>query len=318
MLFSVLIANYNNSKYLDQCVQSVYNQTYTDWEIIVVDDASTDEFEQVIIKYKDDNRIKVYRNEKNQGCSYTKNKLAEKATGDLLAYLDPDDYIDAASLQIMTNAHLQKPNCSIIYSTQYICDKEMNILRINDLPKTLPPNTPYLFLGDGSIHAFASFKKSCYDKTAGLEPVRKKDRAIDQELYYILEEEGDVFFINKPLYYYRIHSGSISNWGNEAAATNENYNIIEESCLRRIKKLKTEKSTDYKYWIKRYKIRYHKIRILNGFRQRRWLSFFSSAAIFPFIGGMDNIKDYFKKIPKEGFSLLKKSFVSSYKINEQH
>jgi glycosyltransferase involved in cell wall biosynthesis len=314
MLFSILIANYNNSKYLQQCIQSVFNQTYSNWEIILVDDKSTDEFEKIILKYIDNNKIKVFRNQKNMGCAYTKKRLAEKASGSILAYLDPDDFIANEALQIMIDAHIKKPLCSIIYSTQFICDEEMNILRINNLPKNLPPNTPYLLLGDGSIHAFASFKKKCYDKTAGLEPVRKKDKAIDQELYYILEEHGDVYFIDQPLYYYRIHTGSISNCGNEAAATNQNYNIIEESCLRRIQKLKIEKSMNYKYWIKRYKIRYHKIRILNSFRQRRWMPFFLSMAIFPFIGGLQNIISYLKKLPKEGFSLIKKSFVVSYKI----
>lgn len=316
MLFSVLIANYNNSRYLDYAIQSVYSQTYTFWQIVIVDDASTDDFEQVIAKYKEDSRIKVFRNPKNRGCSYTKRTLAEKATGDLLAYLDPDDAITPDALQLMIDAHLKNPKCSIINSTQYICDTDMAILRIADYPKPLPPNTPYLLVGDGSVHAFAAFKKKCYDKTTGLDPINEKDRAIDQELYYILEEQGEVAFINKPLYYYRIHSGSISNWGNEAAATNQHYNIIEESCLRRIKKLRIEKKTDYKYWIKKYRTRYYKIHILNSYRKKQWLSFFYGLAIFPFVGGIDNIVSYFKKLPKEGFSLIKKSLTGNYKIVE--
>jgi glycosyltransferase involved in cell wall biosynthesis len=314
MLFSVLMAHYNNARFLDESLKSVFGQTYTNWEIIVVDDASTDEFEKAISAYNNDSRIKVYRNSENMGCSYTKRKCVEKSSGSIIAFLDPDDTISPDALQIMMDAHIQKPECSIIHSTHYVCDENLKIIRIAEYPKALPVNTPYLLLNDGSVHAFAAFKKSCYNKTAGLTPIREYDKAIDQELYYILEDEGGIFFIDKPLYYYRIHAGSISNLGNEGAANNANYSIAEEACLRRMAKLKAGKQPDAVYWIQKYKTRYYKIRILNSFRRKQWARLITSMMIFPFVGGMENLVSYFKKLPKEGVSLIKKSFVENYRI----
>src|ERR1700730_15603176 len=102
MLFSILIANYNNSRFLEDALQSVLCQTYTDWEIILVDDGSTDQFEEVADKYKPNHRIKIFRNEKNAGCGSTKRKCAEKASGSLLAFLDPDDFLHPDALKIMS------------------------------------------------------------------------------------------------------------------------------------------------------------------------------------------------------------------------
>jgi len=313
MLFSVLIAHYNNTRFLSACIKSVLSQSYGNWEIILVDDRSTDGFELVINSFSD-NRIKVYRNDKNMGCAYTKRKCAEKAAGNITGFLDPDDMLAADAISIMMVAHAQKPFCSIIHSTHYICDESMNIIRIADYVKALPLKTPYLLLGDGRIHHFATFKKSNYDNTSGIFPVRKIDKAIDQDLYYLLEEEGEVFYIEKPLYYYRIHQGGISTLGKEALSTMAHYAIAEEACLRRITKLKKSSQHDAGWWIKKYRTRYYKIKILNSYRNKKWIRFLCAMMVFPFVGGMENVLSYSRKLPKEGAALLKKSFVVDYKI----
>jgi glycosyltransferase involved in cell wall biosynthesis len=313
MLFSVLIANYNNSRFLGEALKSVYSQTYSDWEVVLVDDGSTDEFEEVIKAYSNDPKIQIFRNGVNKGCSYTKRKLAANAAGEILAFLDPDDSLHFDALRIMAEAHQKRPDCSIIHSTHYVCDEFLHPERVSQKPRALPEKTPYLFMSDGSIHAFATFKKASYNKTEGLTALRKNDKAIDQELYYILEEVGNVFFISIPLYYYRIHKGSISNCGQESEAMKSHFTIIEETCRRRIKKLKLDKTDEANYWIKKYRTRYYKVRILNSFRTRSWLKFTISLLIFPFIGGMENIITYFKKLPREGFSLIRESFAGSYK-----
>lgn len=308
------MAHYNNAKYLDAAIQSVLAQTYLNWEIIIVDDASTDDFEDVILQYKHNKKIRILRNDKNMGCAYTKCKCAQEASGKLAAFLDPDDALHPDAIGIMVNAHHQKPDCSIIHSTHYICNDKLEVLKVADYPKALPVNTPYLLVNDGSIHHFASFKKSCYNRTSGIAPKREIDKAIDQDLYYLLEEEGSVFFINQPLYYYRIHSGSISNAGNEATTMKAHYAIVEEACLRRINKLKQGTKTDAAYWIKTYTTRYYKTKIFNSFRRKQWIRFLLALLIYPFAGGLKNLISYFKKMPKEGFALIKKSFVSNYNV----
>lgn len=312
MLFSVLIAHYNNAQYLDNALQSVLNQTYTHWEIILVDDASNDNVTTLLQKYKTNTRIKIYHNAKNFGCGYTKNRCAALATGDILGFLDPDDALHPNALQIMVDAHINQPQCSLIHSTHYICNASLVVNRVAEYPKAIPKNTPYLMLSDGSIHHFATFKKSAYIKTEGL--CKNNKKAVDQDLYYLLEEEGDIFFINQPLYYYRIHQGGISTTGNEAETTLWHYAIIEKACLRRIIKLKLNKQANYRILIKLYTTRLCKIRIFNSYRKKTWLKFMYNLFLFPFVGGAQNLISYAKKLPKEGATLIKKSFVVDNQI----
>jgi glycosyltransferase involved in cell wall biosynthesis len=91
MLFSVLVALYNNARFLEACIKSVYAQTYQNWELIIVDDGSTDNVNDVLLPYRHDARIRVYRNTENRGCAFTKHRLATLVQGELAAFLDPDD-----------------------------------------------------------------------------------------------------------------------------------------------------------------------------------------------------------------------------------
>ncbi len=312
MLFSVLIAHYNNAKYLDAALQSVISQTYSNWEIILVDDASTDEVAKVLQNYKTDNRIKIYQNAKNFGCGYTKGRCATLATGEILGFLDPDDALHHNALQTMVKAHNSKIQCSLIHSTHYICNALLKVNRVAEYPRALPIETPYLLVSDGRIHHFATFKKSAYLKTNGL--CRNNKKAVDQDLYYLLEEVGEILFINQPLYYYRIHQGGISTTGNEAETTKWHYAIIEKACLRRIKKLKLSKQANAHNLIKMYNTRLCKIRIFKSFRNKAWLNFIYNLIKFPFVGGAQNLVSYVKKLPVEGATLIKKSFVVDHKI----
>ena len=73
-LFSVLIANYNNGCYLTEAVDSVRGQSYDHWEIVIVDDASTDNSDEVFEELSKDSRIRVFHNDRNHGAGYTKLK----------------------------------------------------------------------------------------------------------------------------------------------------------------------------------------------------------------------------------------------------
>ena len=101
-LFSVLIANYNNGKYLMKAIESVRQQTYVNWEIVLVDDGSTDNSEELYSELEKDERIRIFRNEKNMGCGYTKRRCAELAKGGISVIKDSDDRM-ALSLKLSSN-----------------------------------------------------------------------------------------------------------------------------------------------------------------------------------------------------------------------
>src|ERR1700690_716768 len=101
MKFSVLIANYNNGKYFKDCYDSLISQTYNNWEEIILDYKSTDDSLEVIkTLIKEDERFKLFENEKNYGCGYTKRKCAELATGEICGFVDPDDAIVPEALEL--------------------------------------------------------------------------------------------------------------------------------------------------------------------------------------------------------------------------
>lgn len=89
-LVSIIMPSYNTGKYIAESIKSVINQTYTNWELIIVDDCSTDNTDSVVAGFKDE-RIKYFKNEINSGAAVSRNKAFEKVTGKWIAFLDSDD-----------------------------------------------------------------------------------------------------------------------------------------------------------------------------------------------------------------------------------
>ena len=208
MLFSILIANYNNGKFFKDCYDSIINQTYGNWEAIIVDDHSTDD-SVVLIKaiIKDDARFKLYENEKNEGCGYTKRKCAELAMGEIAGFLDPDDTLMPDALELMVQAHTNNPAVSLVHSNFYFCNELLERTSLFNRAKSVQVNDRFINL-NASVNHFVSFKKSFYDRTIGIDA--SFQRAVDQDLYLKLSETGSFYFIDKPLYNYRIHDKGIS------------------------------------------------------------------------------------------------------------
>ena len=91
-LISIITPNYNCGRFIAQTIESVLLQTYTNWEMILQDDCSTDDSYETACTYADkDPRIKVFRNEKNSGAAITRNNAIKKASGNYVAFLDSDD-----------------------------------------------------------------------------------------------------------------------------------------------------------------------------------------------------------------------------------
>jgi glycosyltransferase involved in cell wall biosynthesis len=208
-LFSILVANYNNGHFFKDCYESIIDQTYSNWECIIVDDASSDNSVQQI---KDiigaDTRFKIYENEENKKCGFTKNKCAQLANGEILGFLDPDDALKKEAIERMVFEHLKDENVSIITSRFDLVDLNMKFLETGKQGASILSGKSYLTDEQGKLTHFASFKKVKYSASVGIDPRMK--RAVDQDLYYKLEEQGSHAFIDVPLYLYRIHKESIS------------------------------------------------------------------------------------------------------------
>jgi len=109
---SVLIPAYNSGKYIGEAIKSVCEQTYRDYEIIVVDDGSKDNTAQVVKGFTD---VK-YIWQENAGVSAARNSLLQFASGEFIAFLDADDMWTAEKLEVQVSYLDEHPECSIVFS----------------------------------------------------------------------------------------------------------------------------------------------------------------------------------------------------------
>lgn len=211
-LFSILVAQYNNGKYFEDCYKSIMVQTYQNWEVVIVDDCSTDDSVAVMKKIiGEDYRFKIEILSENKGCGFAKRRLAGLASGEICAFLDPDDAITEDALQLMVDKHEKHPEASVIYSKPYFCDELLNVQRERK-SQQVENGDPLFFDFDGYVFALMSYKKSFYDKTIGINSYLQ--RAVDKDLVLKLYEVGPCVLLDKALYKYRIHINGISNTNN--------------------------------------------------------------------------------------------------------
>ena len=116
-VISVVIPVYNKEKFIENTIYSVLNQTLSDFELIIVDDSSTDKSLSIIDSIKD-KRIKTY-SIKNSGVSKSRNYGVEKSTSNLIAFLDADDLWKNNHLEKLYKLYLENPNCGM-YAMSYI------------------------------------------------------------------------------------------------------------------------------------------------------------------------------------------------------
>ena len=115
MKLSIIVPVYNSEKYLKKCLNSILTQNYPDLELIIINDGSTDNSNKIISKYKELYPKKVIViNQKNHGQAYTRNKGLEIATGNLITFVDSDDYILPNTYKKMISLMLEKESDIVI------------------------------------------------------------------------------------------------------------------------------------------------------------------------------------------------------------
>ena len=102
MKFSIIIPVYNVEAYISKCLDSIKNQSYDNYEVIIVNDGTKDNSVNVIDKYLSDNRFKLY-NKENGGLSSARNYGIKYVTGDYILFIDSDDYIERDLLNNFNN-----------------------------------------------------------------------------------------------------------------------------------------------------------------------------------------------------------------------
>lgn len=213
-MISVLIANYNNSLFLEECLKSVFQHSEYEIELIVCDDCSTDCSVEILKDFQSKNYFKILYNEINLGVGATKKKLVLESSGEWFIFLDSDDML--------------APNCLIILSAEIEKQKVNNVSMIYGNSRQLCTNGKFIDWGRSKeiktnlldckfeypIFHPVIYNRKKYDSTEGIDLNLKS--ADDYDLWYKMEEVGNVIFVDEPLYFYRINFNGVSQVGNNS------------------------------------------------------------------------------------------------------
>lgn len=212
MMVSVIIPTYNRAKTIKKSIDSVLFQTYDDWELIIVDDGSTDETKELISSYKD-SRIKYYSYESNKGVVYARNYGMKMANGNYIAFQDSDDIWHNDKLEKQIKAMEDNYSAGFCYCRmQYLLDShssiaipqydiDINIMSGDIFSKLLYENLvacPCLIM-----------KRECYDKIGGYD---NQFTALEDYDYVLrLAREYKALFVDDVLVDANMSAGGISS-----------------------------------------------------------------------------------------------------------
>ncbi|WP_372651073.1 glycosyltransferase family 2 protein [Draconibacterium sp.] len=199
-LISIIVPCYNQGKYLNECLGSVHSQSYTNYEIVVVNDGSTDAHTNKIVREISHPRIKVLET-KNQGVSTARNLGIEKSIGKYILPLDADDKIGAdfihKAVEILEkNDEIKVVNCKV---TLFGAKKGILPVEPYSLEKLLARNF---------IVVSAFFRRSDFEQTEGYNP-NMREGFEDWDFWItLLKNGGTVHTLNDPGFFYRIKRNS--------------------------------------------------------------------------------------------------------------
>ena len=219
---SIIIPVYNAENYLSSCINSILKQTYYNWEIIIVDDGSTDNSKSIYTKFaEEDKRIKFFY-QKNKGVSAARNLGIEMAKGDYIVFVDADDWIEATFLEKMLKV-LEKEHADIVQCNFYYTQDNENVMRKHIKPSySVRENTEELQLD--ILYREYEEKKYCRSvgairgvwgkifKTSIINNIKFNEEIDIFEdgifILNVLQNVHKVVLIDEYLYYYRITENS--------------------------------------------------------------------------------------------------------------
>jgi len=204
---SVIIPNYNQTRYVGQALQSVFRQTYHNYEIIVVDDGSTDNSYEVIKGFG--GRVRYIRQE-NRGLASARNTGIIAAQGELISLLDADDQWSPTYLETMISLINKFPSAAVYYCLAHGMDiKEIELPQIFGGPIPLPEKLYSTLLKGNFINACTiTMRRSVVIKEGLFDPMLKSCE--DWDLWLRLSPKYEFIGIKEYLVRYRIHGSSLS------------------------------------------------------------------------------------------------------------
>jgi glycosyltransferase involved in cell wall biosynthesis len=209
---SILVPTYNYAHYIGEAIESALNQTYTNFELIIIDDQSKDNTDEIVAGYLGDPRVKYYKNKVNLGLAGNFNEALKYAKGEYIKYLLADDLFHPSLLEKMVPVMDQYPDVSLVTSKRDMFGS-----------KNKSSELPLLYLQEGKTVIYASIKEKAGNWIGEPTTVMFRKSAlqigefntsytclVDWEMWLRILTVGDCYIIPETLSYFRVHDKQAS------------------------------------------------------------------------------------------------------------
>jgi glycosyltransferase involved in cell wall biosynthesis len=222
-LISIITPTYNRADFIEEAVQSVLDQTYQNFEHLIVDDGSTDNTREILSPFLADRRLRYFYQE-NQGQSVARNLAIEHARGEFVCFLDSDNIWLPIHLASQLAAFQETPEVDIVYGDGITIDEQGNELRRKNI-KRHSGYIAFQMLKDNCVGMNMTMaRRKCFDEMGGMSGKRRV--ADDYDLWLKFSSRYRFRYVPRYLAYYRVMEDQISS--NKVARFETNESIIRD------------------------------------------------------------------------------------------
>lgn len=208
-LVSVIMPSYNTGRFISESIESVIGQTYRNWELIIVDDCSTDETREVVEKYISDKRIIFVENLVNSGAAVSRNRALKMARGRYIAFLDSDDIWLPDKLARQVRFMAANDYCFSYTCYEEIDENDKRLGRVVSGPVRISRRKMYQYCWPGCLTVMFD-RSGIGPEEAVIKDIRKNN---DYAMWLRISRKADCYLLDDVLAGYRKRKGSISNHG---------------------------------------------------------------------------------------------------------
>lgn len=202
---SIVLPVYNGERYLKESIESILNQTYSNWELIIVNDCSTDSTSEIINSYaKKDNRIKIINNDTNLKLPKSLNVGFDSATGEYYSWTSDDNMYKENAIEYMVNFLNENPNADLISCNFNYIGEKNDFVSALEIEKRTPKNLLYI----NDIGACFMYRASIANKVGEYDA--NMFLAEDYDYWMRIASTGNIAYSSEILYLYRSHENSLS------------------------------------------------------------------------------------------------------------
>lgn len=213
-LFSVYIPVFNTEHYVEECINSVLNQSIQDYEVVIVDDGSDERTKTILRKFSDNPKIQIFY-KSNGGIGSASNAAIKMSRGEYIVQLDSDDLLLPNALEELANFYYVHPTTECVYTKHELIDELGQVIGSGWSPERFDIFENLVGLG---VSHLRSFRRGLYFRTSGFDETI--ENAVDYDFYLKLSEECSIEHLNKVLYKYRVHASQTSSRASEVQISN--------------------------------------------------------------------------------------------------